>query len=288
MKNVVVTGVSSGIGWGITKVLLNHGFRVFGSVRQQKDAERLQAEFGAAFTPLLFDTTDEDAVRRAAAEVEHLLAGENLAGLVNNVGIALAGPLLFQPLEIFRQQVEVNLMGPFVVTQAFASLLRAKGNWPAGRLVNMSSVGGKIGPPFLGAYAASKHGLEGLSETLRRELLPDGIDVIIVAPGSVATPIWDKAETSVSEQYAATPYAKSFSTFLDYMIADGRKGLAPERIGEVVFQALTVARPSVRYAVVPKKLLNWILPNLLPRRWVDRLIAKQAGLQPVPPAAVPA
>ncbi len=280
MKSVVVTGVSSGIGWGITKVLLKQGFRVFGSVRQEKDAARLQAEFGQAFTPLLFDTTDEAAVQRAAAEVERLLSGESLAGLVNNAGMALAGPLLYQPLEDFRQQLEVNLVGPFIVTKAFAPLLRSKQRRKAGRIVNITSVGGKMGPPFLGAYAASKHGLEGMSESLRRELLLFGVDVIIVAPGSVATRTWDKAEAADVKTYAATPYAKALKKFTDYMVVGGRKGYKPERIGEVVFRALTTAKPHVRYAVVPQRLMNWSLPNLLPRRWVDRLMAGQAGLRP--------
>ena len=280
MKSVVVTGVSSGIGWGITKVLLKQGFRVFGSVRQEKDAVRLQAEFGQAFTPLLFDTTDEAVVQRAAAEVERLLSGESLAGLVNNAGMALAGPLLYQPLEDFRQQLEVNLVGPFIVTKAFAPLLRSKQSRKSGRIVNITSVGGKMGPPFLGAYAASKHGLEGMSESLRRELLLFGVDVIIVAPGSVATRTWDKAESADVKIYAATPYAKALKNFTDYMVVGGRKGYKPERIGEVVFRALTTAKPRVRYAVVPQRLMNWSLPNLLPRRWVDRLMAGQAGLRP--------
>jgi len=280
MKSIVVTGVSSGIGWGIAKVFLKRGFRIFGSVRQEKDAARLQAEFGEAFTPLLFDITDEAAVRRSAAEVEHLLGGQSLAGLVNNAGMSLAGPLLYQPLDDFRQQLEVNLVGPLIVTKAFAPLLRSKGSGKAGRIVNITSVGGKMGPPFLGAYAASKHGLEGMSETLRREFMLFGIDVIIVAPGSVATPTWDKAESADVRIYAATPYAKALKRFVGYMVAEGRKGYPPERIGEVVFRAITTANPRLRYAVVPQKLRNWTLPNLLPRRWVDRFVAGQVGLRP--------
>ena len=276
----VVTGVSSGIGWGITKVLLTKGFRVFGSVRQEKDTVRLQAEFGQAFTPLLFDVTDEAAVRRSAGEVERLLGGESLAGLVNNAGMALAGPLLYQPLDDFRRQLEVNLVGPLIVTKAFAPLLRSNGSRKPGRIVNITSVGGKMGPPFLGAYAASKHGLEGMSESLRRELLLFSIDVIVVAPGSVATPTWDKAESADVKIYAASPYAEALKRFTDYMVVGGRKGYKPERIGQVVFAALTTAKPRVRYAVVPQKLKNWTLPNLLPRRWVDRLVAGQVGLRP--------
>lgn len=288
MKSVVVTGVSSGIGWGIAQVLLKRGFRVFGSVRQAADAARLQAEFGPAFVPLLFDITDEAAVRRAAAEVEQQLGGEPLAGLVNNAGSSKSGPLLYQPLADFRQQLEVNLVGPLIVTQAFALLLRAKPDGQAGRIINISSVGGRVGVPFLGAYAAAKHGLEGLSEALRRELILFGIDVIIVAPGSVATAIWDKAESAADQTlatYAATPYAKALKHFTNYMVADGRKGFLPEHIGQVVFKALTTARPKVRYAVVPQKFKNWTLPNLLPSRVMDKLITTQIGLKPEPARA---
>ena len=145
MRSVVITGTSTGIGWGAAKVLIANGFRVFGSVRKCADAERLKAEFGSAYVPLLFDVTDAGAVKAAAAEVRAALAGETLAGLVNNAGVAVAGPLLELPVEEFRQQIEINLIG-VVRTQAFAPLLgtdRAlKGN--PGRIVNIGSVGGQI------------------------------------------------------------------------------------------------------------------------------------------------
>jgi NAD(P)-dependent dehydrogenase (short-subunit alcohol dehydrogenase family) len=163
--------------------------------------------------------------------------------------------------------------------QAFAPLLGtdARFSGAPGRIVNISSVGGKIGPPFLGAYAAEKHALEGLSESLRRELMLYGIDVIIVGPGSVATPIWDKAETA-DLPHGGAEYAEAMTRFKTHMIAGGRKGYRPERVGEVIWIALSSARPSTRYAVVPGKLLNWVLPRLLPSRFVDGLIARQLGL----------
>ncbi len=287
MKNVVVTGVSSGIGRGTARVLLARGFRVFGSVRQAHDAERLQAEFGPHFQPLLFDVLDEAAVKRAAEEVAQRLAGETLTGLVNNAGMALAGPLLYQPLDHFRQQMEVNVVGPLIAARAFTPLLRANEKTKAGRIVNISSVGGRMAAPFLGAYAASKHALEGMSESLRRELMLYGIDVILIAPGSVATPTWDKAEAAGTEQYADTPYAGPLKKFVDYMVMNGRKGYPPERVGEVIFTALTAAKPRVRYDVIPQKLKNWTVPTALPRRWLDRLIAGQIGLRQIPPTERP-
>jgi NAD(P)-dependent dehydrogenase (short-subunit alcohol dehydrogenase family) len=217
-QSVVVTGVSTGIGWGISKILIANGFQVYGSVRRQTDADRLADEFGGAFTPLVMDVTDRESVNRAALQVDEQLGSKTLRGLVNNAGIAINGPLLYLPLEDYRRQLEVNLIAPLSVTQAFAPLLgtdrKRQGN--PGRVINISSTGGKIGVPFLGAYVASKHGLEGMSETLRRELMIHGIDVIVVAPGSVVTAIWDKAEAEDLSAYAKTEYRASIDRFRSY------------------------------------------------------------------------
>src|SRR5215510_13943272 len=233
MKNVVITGVSTGIGWGALKVLIQKGFRVFGSVRKTQDAERLQKEFGDNFIPLIFDVTDEPAVQAAAAQVREQLHGETLFGLVNNAGIAVPAPLIHQPTDDFRHQIEVNLVSVLIVTKAFVPLLgsdRSMRGAP-GRIINISSIGGKVGAPFLGSYAASKHGLEGFSESLRRELMLYGIDVIIVAPASIATPIWDKAEEADVSLYKDTDYVESGRRVQKYMVEDGRKGYPPEKVG---------------------------------------------------------
>jgi NAD(P)-dependent dehydrogenase (short-subunit alcohol dehydrogenase family) len=280
MKSVVVTGVSTGIGWGTTKVLIRNGLHVFGSVRKQSDAERLASELGGQFTPLLFDITDEAAIQAAAQRVRDRLGGETLFGLVNNAGIATAGPLMHQPLDEFRRQIEVNLVGQLVVTRAFLPALgtdRGLRGQP-GRIVNISSVGGKIGAPFIGAYAASKHALEGMSESLRRELMLYGIDVIIVGPGAVATPIWDKAEQIDPAAYQQTDYGQILRRFGEYFVREGREGFPPERIGETILQALTARSPRVRYAVVPQRFRNWFIPLLLPRRLVDAVLARNLGL----------
>lgn len=280
MKSVVVTGVSSGIGWGVTKVLTGQGVHVFGSVRKPEDGERLKAEFGDAFTPLLFDVTDEAAVARAAVQVRDALKGKTLFGLVNNAGIAAPGPLLHLPIEDFRNQLEINITGQVIVTQAFAPLLGADADLegPPGRIVMISSVAGKNGAPFLGAYAASKHGLEGLAESLRRELLLFGIDVIIVGPGAVATKIWAKAEELDITPYLNTAFAPALDKVKSYMIAQGKKGFAPEKLGRAVWRALSTEKPKTRYAVVPGRLMNWTLPGLLPKRTVDKMIAGRLGL----------
>jgi len=209
MRSVVITGVSTGIGHAAAKVLIDRGFRVFGSVRRAEDADRLTEEFGDAFAPLIFDVTDDAAIAEAAACVRGALAGETLAGLVNNAGIAVSGPLTELPVADYRRQLEVNLVGPFMVTQAFAPLLGTDSSLSGarGRIVNISSVAGLRAMPFLGPYAASKFGLEGYSEALRREMLLYGIDVIVIGPGPVQTAIWDKAEEVDVSAYAASPYA---------------------------------------------------------------------------------
>ena len=279
MQSVVVTGVSTGIGWGVTKVLIQQGFRVFGSVRKNQDAERLSKEFGELFVPLLFDVTDEAAVQAAAGKVRERLNGETLFGLVNNAGIAAPGPLIHLPTEDFRYQLEVNLVSVLIVTKAFAPLLgvdRSLRGGP-GRIINMSSVSGKSAYPFVGAYAASKYGLEGFSETLRRELMLYGIDVIVIGPGPIATPIWDKAEQADSSLYANTDYAEAARRAQEYMIQSGRNGLPPEKVGEVVWHALTARNPRVRYAVVGRDILRRFLMSIVPKRLIDRIVAKSLG-----------
>ncbi|HWA02977.1 MAG TPA: SDR family oxidoreductase [Rhizomicrobium sp.] len=281
MKSVVVTGSSSGIGWGAAKVLLEKGFRVFGSVRREADGERLKTEFGANFVPLLFDVTDAAAVNAAAEQVSGALAGETLAGLVNNAGIAVAGPLLYLKIDEFRQQLEVNVTGQVIVTQAFAPLLgadRSRKGAP-GRIVMISSVGGKNANPFMGPYCASKFAVEGLSESLRRELMLFGIDVIVIAPGAVATPIWDKAEQVDVTQYANTPYMTQLEKIRAYMLDRGPKGLKPEKLGEAIHHALTTPNPKVRYTVSPDGLQDAMV-NILPKRMVDRMIGGRLGLTP--------
>ena len=276
MQSVVITGVSTGIGWGITKVLIHRGFRVFGSVRKTEDAERLSQEFGEKFVPLMFDVTDEPAVQAAAQQVREQLNGETLFGLVNNAGIAVPAPLINQPTEDLRKQLEVNLVSVLIVTKAFVPLLGADRSLRGkpGRIINISSVGGKNANPFLGAYAASKHGLEGFSESLRRELMVYGIDVIIIGPGAVATPIWDKGEQADITPYADTDYVTALRRMQKFMVESGRKGYPPEKVGEVVWRALTIPKPRIRYPVISLRSFRRIMQMILPKRTVDRIIAK--------------
>lgn len=278
MKSIVVTGASTGIGKDAARILIENGYRVFGSVRKQEDANKLLEEFGSNFVPLMFDVTDEEAVYAAAKQVRAELRGETLFGLVNNAGMAVAGPAMHIPIQKFREQLEINVTGQLIVTQAFAPLLGAdrslQGN--PGRIINVSSVSGRNGNPFVGAYAASKHALNGLSESMRRELLLYGIDVIIVAPGPIATPIWDKAEQEDPEQYKDTDYYESGIKFQKYVLKRGRNGLPVEQVSDVILHALTAAKPRVHYTVVAYPLRTWLM-SFVPKRFVDNLIAKNLG-----------
>jgi NAD(P)-dependent dehydrogenase (short-subunit alcohol dehydrogenase family) len=281
MQSVVITGASTGIGWAAAKLLLDRGFRVFGSVRKQADADRLKTEFGANFTPLLFDVTDEAAVLAAAREVRAALGGQTLFGLVNNAGIAVAGPVLELGVDQFRRQMEVNVIGPIISTQAFGPLLGAdpslKG--PNGRIVMISSVAGKNGNPLTSAYAASKHAIEGLSESLRREMMLLKIDVIIVAPGAVKTPIWAKADEVDISAYSNSPFFPALQRLRKFMMQLGETGLPPEKIAEAIAEALTSANPKVRYQITPDPMRH-LITAILPKRRVDKIIAKRLGLMP--------
>lgn len=281
MQSVVITGVSTGIGWASAKLLLDRGFRVFGSMRKQVDADRLKGEFGPNFTPLMFDVTDEAAVFAAAREVRTALNGQTLTGLVNNAGIAVAGPVLELAADEFRRQMNVNVIGPIITTQAFGPLLGSdlslKG--PKGRIVMISSVAGKNGNPLTAAYSASKHAIEGLSESLRREMMLFGIDVIIVAPGAVKTPIWSKAEEVDISAYKNSPFFPALGRIRQFMLRLGETGLPPEKIAEAIAEALTSAHPKVRYQLTPDPMRHLMLA-LLPKRMTDKIIAKRLGLLP--------
>ncbi len=279
--SIVVTGASTGIGFAIVARLVRRGVRVFAGVRQAADADHLVKTLGPLVHPLLFDITDAAAVTAAAQTVAAQLEGETLAGLVNNAGMAVSGPLIHQSIAEVRRQLEVNVVGQLIVIQAFAPLLgtdRSRAG-PPGRIVMMGPESGKIGAPFVGAYCASKHAIEGLAESLRRELMLFSSDVAIVGPGFVATPIWDKAEASDTGAYAATAYADALAVTRDYMLAHGRRGHPPDHIARHVEHALFAARPRVRYTVVQDWFQNWFLPLSLPKRWVDRIIASQLGLR---------
>lgn len=281
MKSVLITGASTGIGHAAVKHLAEKGWTVFAGVRKDKDAEDLKALAGD-IRPLILDVTKQGQIDAAITAMRGALGGEGLDGLVNNAGIANMGPLALQPMDDIRAHFEVNVFGLMAMTKAALPLLgmedaRAK---PPGRIVNISSVGGELSAPFLGAYAATKHAVEAITDAFRRELLPYGIDAISVGPGSVKTPIWDKAESANEDRpYKGSIWDDSIEKFAEVMLQGGREGKPPEEIAEVIEEALTVDKPKARYAPVPDKLTNYTLPKLLPKRMVDKAMAKRYGIE---------
>ncbi len=263
---VLVTGASSGIGAAIARELARRGVVVFGTIRRPQDAAGL-AKLGA--TPVTMDVTDAAAIAAARAEVERTLAGRPLSGLVNNAGIPVAGPLELLPLAELRRILEVNVVGVVAVTQAFLPLLKQA----HGRIVNISSVSGRAALPFMGPYAASKFALEGLSDSLRRELLPFGVDVIVVQPGSVQSKIWDKVEAMDLSPYRATPYGPALERFRDQALRGARRAPSADGVARAVAKALAARRPPTRILVTDYALLTRLMFGL-PDRWMDWLIGR--------------
>lgn len=280
-KSAVITGASTGIGYATAKLLSEKGWRVFAGVRKEADAERLRAELGERVTPLIMDVTQHDTLDAAAAQVREALGGQTLDGLVNNAGIAVAGPLLHLDPEEMSRQLEVNVTGQLRATQAFAGLLGAEGGRTGkpGRIVNMSSVGGFSATPIATPYNCSKFALEAFTEGLRRELYIYGIDVVAINPGPIATPIWDKAEEVDPEAYRETDYYRTLVKVRDYMLERGRSGLPPVAVARAVHSALTDAKPKLNTIVTPEPVQQWILTRL-PRRMADKIMAKRLGLTP--------
>ncbi|MBL8552423.1 MAG: SDR family NAD(P)-dependent oxidoreductase [Hyphomonadaceae bacterium] len=274
-RSIVVTGASTGIGRACVASAIGGGAHVFATVRSQADAAGLSQEFSAAVTPLIMDVTDAAAVADAAAQVREALGGRALAGLVNNAGVVVAGPVELLPAEDLRRQFDINLFGVHEVTRAFLPLL--KGEQP-GRIVMISSIGAKDAQVFSAGYAASKAALEKYAQSLRREMMLYGIKVIIVAPGSVKTPIWDKAIKTDPARYAGTPYERAAERMRALIPRIEAMGLPAARIGETVWRMLTMAHPPQKVMRIAG-LTGWAQLNL-PPEWIDRAIANALELKP--------
>src|SRR3954470_13849356 len=197
-RTYVITGASTGIGRACAEHLDSLGHRVFAGVRSDSAIEELRATGSERLVPLRIDVTDAGSIE-AAVEVTEAIGGGGLDGLVNNAGIAVAAPMEFVPIDELRNQIEVNLIGQVAVTQAFLPALRLN----RGRIVNVSSIGGLVASAFFGPYNASKYGLEAVSDSLRQELRPWGIKVVLVEPGAMDTPIWEKGVATADELVAA-------------------------------------------------------------------------------------
>jgi len=281
-RTVLITGASTGIGAAAARHLAAQGWCVFAGVRSEADGASLCAGASGDLRPLILDVTRPDQLDAAVSVLAAALGNRRLAGLVNNAGIARMGPLAVQPLEDFEAQFAVNVFGMLRVTQACIPLLGSDPARPGapGRIVTITSVGGRIASPFLGAYTATKHANEAMTDTLRRELAIYGIDAVAIGPGSVKTPIWAKAEKDNAEgPYAHGDWGAPLKLFEDLMLKGGRTGLAPEHIAAVIERALSDPKPKARYAPVPDKLTNFTIPALLPKRMLDRIFISRFGLK---------
>jgi NAD(P)-dependent dehydrogenase (short-subunit alcohol dehydrogenase family) len=270
---VLVTGASSGIGEATALHLKELGFDPVAAVRKDEDAERLAV---SGLRTVRLDVTEADQIAAARDE----LGGAPLAGLVNNAGIAVAAPLEFLPLDQLRRQLEINLIGQLAVTQAFLPALRAG----RGRIVNVSSIGGRVALPLVGAYNASKFALEAISDSLRREVRSQGVDVIVIEPGGVKTPIWRKGDELASELTADMPpeAERLYGGLIEALRRQTTKiatetGIEPREVAETIGRALTAKRPRARYLVGRDAKMRDPLAKVLPDRVMDRLIGRAMG-----------
>jgi len=276
-KTVLITGASTGIGRACALHLDRLGWQVFAGVRRAADAAALRAAASTDLAPLILDVTQTEQVTAAAEQVNNLVGEGGLDGLVNNAGISIAGPLEFVPLELWRRQLEVNVLGQVCVTQAFLPLLRRA----HGRIINMSSTSGLNAMPAIGPYAASKFALEALSDSLRVELRHLGVKVILVEPGPIFTPIWERSLAVADAWLAEAPpalddlYGDIVPVVRDWALSAERRGLPVERVSEAVAHALMVPKPKARYLIVGYPRLFVYLLRLAPVGLRDRMIARR-------------
>jgi NAD(P)-dependent dehydrogenase (short-subunit alcohol dehydrogenase family) len=280
---VLVTGASKGIGEACALRLVRDGFRVYAGVRSDEDGLALIRNGGEGIAPLQLDITDATQIAAAVTRIADETGERGLQALVNNAGVAVAGPLEFLPLDELRRQLEINVVGQIAITQGCLPLLRAsrasaRGDHRAGRIVFMSSVSGRSALPFTGAYAASKHALEAAADALRVELRPFGLVVSLVEPGVIMTPIWEtsRKRAAASLEQVVPQLEEYYGKALDALnrrVAGGMHGLPPETVAERVAHALTARRPRTRYVVGRDAWLRILMQRLLPTRARDAIIA---------------
>ncbi len=274
-RTALITGAATGIGRATAHHLDSLGWCVFAGVRKEADADSLREADGRV-EPVTIDVTDEASIAAVAERIDSESPG-GLAGLVNNAGVALAGPLEGLPVAEVREQIEINLIGQVAVTQAMLPALRKA----QGRIVFLSSIGGRIALPFNGPYSASKFGLEAIADSWRQELAPWGIEVSLIEPGGVATPIWDKGVAEAERISEDMPpqidelYGERIEKFRKLAAEAGSSGIAPQEVAEAITEALTARRPKTRYLVGRDAKMRARVKGLIPDRTFDRLVARQ-------------
>jgi NAD(P)-dependent dehydrogenase (short-subunit alcohol dehydrogenase family) len=279
VRSVLITGASTGIGRATTLRLDRAGWRVFAGVRREEDAASLREEGSERLAPLLLDVTDAAQIADAVRQIDEIVGGAGLDGLVNNAGIAVPGPLETLPVEDFRRQVEVNLTAHVAVTQAMLPAIRRA----PGRIVFITSIGGLMAFPLFGAYHAAKFGLEAVGDVFRQELRPWGISVSIVEPGSIATAIWERGDSEVDAIAAragdghADLYGETIEAGRELARKTGARGIAPEKVAATIERALSADRPRTRYLVGADARGQALLARFLPDRLVDWIVRRATG-----------
>ncbi len=289
-KTILVTGSSSGIGLSTVRLLLKKNHRVVAIVRDMNSIQKLQSELNEfvgtnQLICLELDLSNLKKIDQLPFILKDSHQIYHLDGLVNNAGIALAGPFLDQPFDEVQTMMQVNVLAVMKITQVLLPLLKSiRSNetpsaYLAGRIVNISSISGKSAAPFLSVYAASKHAIEGFSVGLRKELTKLGIKVIVIGPGSIKTPIWDKGFAKLRNHYEKSIYRDPFDEFIKFAMTEKDKGLPVETVSELILHVLTTDHPKKRYAPIPRKWLNWYLPLLIPDCIYDYLTTKALKLR---------
>jgi NAD(P)-dependent dehydrogenase (short-subunit alcohol dehydrogenase family) len=278
VRSVLVTGASTGIGRATALRLDASGWQVFAGVRDPADAESLREEASSRLSPVFLDVTDPDQIAAAAKQVEEQ-SDRGLTGLVNNAGVAIPGPLETIPLEDFRRQIEVNLVAYVAVTQALLPQVRRA----EGRLVFVSSIGGKVAFPFAGAYHAAKFATEAIGDVFRQELRPWGLKVAIVEPGSIDTPIWERGQRKGEEIEAKSPqtkllYGNAIDKFRKLIEDTAERGIPPEKVAKAISHALESSRPKSRYLVGLDAKVQARIQPLIPTPLFDWVVARQMNL----------
>jgi NAD(P)-dependent dehydrogenase (short-subunit alcohol dehydrogenase family) len=275
-RTVLISGASTGIGRASAVRLANAGWEVFAGVRKAEDGESVRSESPDRITPVILDVTESGTIESTAAAVRAAVGSRGLGGLVNNAGITVQGPLEFLPLDDLRRQLEVNVIGQVALAQAVLPEIRAA----TGRIVNIGSVGGRVAHPFIGPYHASKFAIEAITDSLRKELRPWGIHVVVVEPGSMATEIWDKGARGADDLLERIGprgrelYGGMLEKLKDLALKSAERGGSPDSVAKVVERALTAGRPRPRYLIGPDARAQVALNTVLPARAFDALEAR--------------
>jgi short-subunit dehydrogenase len=278
-KTVVVTGASTGIGFDCVRILCENGFTVVATVRKEADRLHLQNSFGAKVKVVMLDVSDFAEVEKLPQKLKNEFQISELHGLVNNAGVAYAGAFAYQDFSEIRDVININVLALMKVTQVLLPMLGMETN-SRGRVVNISSIAGKVPTPFLSVYAASKHAVEGFSIALRQELRIRNMKVSVVGPGSIKTPIWEKGFEKIKDKYAGTIFEEPFQIFIKFAMKQVDVALPPEAVSKCVLHALSSGCPKRRYTPIPQKWLNWYLPKFLPAKVFDNIVANTLKIRP--------